>query len=209
MVALGRRGFIVAAGSAAAHALSGDEKTVDGGFADISWPGSPQRTCPVLPPGSGGADRLGRTCVGCQLCVAQCPNGVLRPSKGAGRMFLPEMGFERGYCRPECTTCGDVCPAGAIRRFTPEEKRNIHVGHAVWSKDRCLAATEGVTCTACQRHCPVNAIVLEPLDSSDKASPKVPVVDEARCIGCGACEHLCPARPMPAMTVEGLERHIG
>ena len=25
----------------------------------------------------------------------------------------PEMSFERGYCRPECTKCAEVCPTGA------------------------------------------------------------------------------------------------
>ena len=28
-----------------------------------------------------------------------------------------------------------------------------------------------------------------------------------RCIGCGACENLCPARPFSAIYVEGHERH--
>ena len=35
----------------------------------------------------------------------------------------------------------------------------------------------------------------------------IPVVDAVKCIGCGACENLCPARPMPAMTVEGCAVH--
>ena len=28
-----------------------------------------------------------------------------------------------------------------------------------------------------------------------------------RCIGCGACENLCPSRPFSAIYVEGHERH--
>jgi formate hydrogenlyase subunit 6/NADH:ubiquinone oxidoreductase subunit I len=40
-----------------------------------------------------------------------------------------------------------------------------------------------------------------------KRSPKIPVIDIERCIGCGACEHLCPARPFSAIYVEGHERH--
>ena len=122
-------------------------------------------------------------------------------------MMQPVMGFEHGYCRPECTACGDACPAGAIRRLTPQQKKSVRIGHAVWNKDLCLAASEGVTCHACERHCLGKAITLVPLDRKDKKSPKVPKVDEAKCIGCGACEHLCPARPMPAMVVEGLARH--
>ena len=35
----------------------------------------------------------------------------------------------------------------------------------------------------------------------------IPAVDESRCIGCGACEYLCPARPFAAIYVEGHEVH--
>ena len=73
--------------------------------------------------------------------------------------------------------------------------------------DRCLAAQEGVNCNACLWHCPAEAIKLVPMDEANPKSAKVPVVDAEKCLGCGACEHLCPARPMPAMTVEGLETH--
>ena len=209
MVAVSRRTFLASAGTAVvAGALADDEKIVDGGYADVSWPGDPVRATPVLPPGAENAERFSRLCVGCQLCVTKCPNHVLRSCGSAksasplGRL-QPEMRFTRGYCRPECTTCGEVCPAGAIRRLSPKEKQAVHVGHAVWHKDLCLAASEGVTCHACERHCPVNAITLAPGDPNDKNSPKVPVVDAEKCIGCGACEHLCPSRPFPAMTVEG------
>ncbi len=32
-----------------------------------------------------------------------------------------------------------------------------------------------------------------------------PVVDRGRCVGRGACEHVCPARPLPAIYVKGYE----
>ena len=38
-------------------------------------------------------------------------------------------------------------------------------------------------------------------------SPKIPVVNAERCIGCGACENLCPSRPFSAIYVEGHENH--
>ena len=207
-----RRGFIAAAGAgaavcAAAGAEKEDDKLTDGGIADVTPPGVPERQLHVVPPGAGGHRNFSTRCVGCQLCVNACSNNVLRPSKDPRRVFQPEMGFENGYCRPECTKCGEVCPAGAIRRITPEEKKTIHVGHAVWHSELCIAYTEGVDCSACAEHCPANAIVRVPMNEKDKNSPKVPVVDAMLCIGCGACENLCPARPMPAMTVEGLECH--
>ena len=45
------------------------------------------------------------------------------------------------------------------------------------------------------------------LDPNDEHSLKIPAVNEARCIGCGACENLCPARPFSAIYVEGHEVH--
>ena len=212
MVEVNRRGFLATAATAAIAALAEDEKLTDGGYAEVTSPGAPARKMPLVPPGADGLESFSRRCVGCQLCVTQCPNQVLRPLRarhpGAPlEMMQPVMGFEHGYCRPECTACGDACPAGAIRRLTPQQKKSVRIGHAVWNKDLCLAASEGVTCHACERHCLGKAITLVPLDRKDKNSPKVPKVDEAKCIGCGACEHLCPARPMPAMVVEGLARH--
>lgn len=46
-----------------------------------------------------------------------------------------------------------------------------------------------------------------PSNPSNPDSLKIPAVNEARCIGCGACENLCPARPLSAIYVEGHERH--
>ena len=203
-----RRGFLVGAGLAAGAAFAADEEKVfDGGVASVLPPGVPERETPVVPPGAGSLDNFRIRCVGCQLCVQQCPNHVLRAARDPRRALQPEMGFEHGYCRPECTTCGEICPAGAIQPVTVARKRNIHTGVAVWHQDRCLAAVEGVPCDACARHCPVHAIYMVATVENDPSAPKVPAVDRMKCIGCGACEHLCAARPLPAMVVKGLEVH--
>lgn len=206
-----RRGFLAVAGSGAVFGATlneaADDKLTDGGIADVTPPGVAERETCIVPPGATGHRNFSTRCVGCQLCVEVCPNNVLRPSKNPRRAFQPEMGFEHGYCRPECVKCGEVCPAGAIRRISPAEKKTVHVGQATWHQDRCIAAQDGVNCSACEAHCPVRAIVRVPMDEKDPNSPKIPVVDKTLCIGCGACEHLCPARPMPAMTVEGLVQH--
>ena len=46
-----------------------------------------------------------------------------------------------------------------------------------------------------------------PSDPDDDESLLIPSVDTERCIGCGACENLCPARPFSAIYVEGHEVH--
>lgn len=115
----------------------------------------------------------------------------------------PEMSYERGYCRPECTKCAEVCPAGAIRPITRAEKSSVQVGHAVWVRKNCVPLTDGKECGNCARHCPTKAIEMVPSDMNDSTSLKIPVINTEKCIGCGACENLCPARPFSAIYIEG------
>lgn len=119
----------------------------------------------------------------------------------------PESSYERGYCRPECVKCSDVCPAGAIRPISVAEKSSVQIGHAVWVKANCVPLTDGVECGNCARHCPVGAITMVPSEKGREDSLKIPVVNAERCIGCGACENLCPSRPFSAIYVEGHENH--
>jgi len=112
----------------------------------------------------------------------------------------PEMRYDRGYCRPECTRCSQVCPTGAITPITPEEKTQWKVGTAEVNYDLCVT-TQGTSCGNCSRHCPVGAIMMVSRDGSEVLSPSV---EKYLCIGCGACENLCPVRPISAIKVNGL-----
>lgn len=187
--------------------MKAEEKTVDGGLAVIEDKKVPKRATPIVPPGAKGIRHLTNHCTACQLCVSVCPNGVLRPSTELDSFMQPRSSYERGYCRPECTRCSDVCPAGAIRPVTVEEKSSIQIGHAVWIKDNCIPLVDGVECGNCARHCPTGAIQMVPYDAENPESVKIPVVNTEKCIGCGACENLCPARPFSAIYVEGNRIH--
>lgn len=203
-----RRSFLTATAIlATATTLKAQEKKVDGGLAAIEDKKIPKRAIPILPPGALSARDFARHCTACQLCVSVCPNEVLRPSTDLMKLMQPEMSYERGYCRPECTKCGDVCPAGAIHPITAADKSATQIGHAVWIKKNCIPLTDGVECGNCARHCPAGAIQMVPSDPQQEDSPKIPVVNTERCIGCGACENLCPARPFSAIYVEGHEMH--
>lgn len=203
-----RRSFLTATTLIAASAtLKAQEKKVDGGLAVIEDKKIPTRTTPIVPPGAWSARHFAQHCTACQLCVSACPNNVLRPSTELTKLMQPEMSYERGYCRPECTRCSDVCPAGAIRPITVEEKSSTRIGHAVWIKKNCIPLTDGVECGNCARHCPSGAILMVPSDSEDVNTVKIPVVNAERCIGCGACENLCPSRPFSAIYVEGHTMH--
>lgn len=203
-----RRSFLSAtAVLAATSVVKAQEKKVDGGLAVIEDKKIPVRATPIVPPGAWSARHFAQHCTACQLCVSACPNNVLRPSTELAKLMQPEMSYERGYCRPECTRCSDVCPAGAIRPITIEEKSSTRIGHAVWIKKNCISLTDGVECGNCARHCPSGAILMVPSDSDDPNSVRIPVVNAERCIGCGACENLCPARPFSAIYVEGHTMH--
>jgi len=180
---------------------------MDGGLADIEDKVAPERQIPLAPPGSLSLRNLATRCTGCQLCVSECPNQVLRPSSDLMHLMLPLMSYEHGYCRPECTRCSEVCPAGAIKKVDKPEKSSIQIGHAVWIKKNCVVLTDEVECGNCARHCPSGAIEMVPLDPDNEESPMVPAINEAACIGCGACEYVCPSRPFSAIYVEGHEVH--
>lgn len=189
-MALTRRGLLLAVGDA--HVYDAPEAAKDDGSPGYAAPRERERA--QVPGTAESLASFKAKCVGCQLCIRECCHQVLKPSARADHLFKPELDFRQGWCPPECNRCGTVCPAGALKPVSEEEKLKARLGVAKWHKERCLA-TRGVTCNACLRHCPVKAI------SHDAQGH--PVVDEKSCIGCGACEFFCPARPATAMQVEG------
>ena len=179
-------------------------KKVDGGFAEVLPKRAPERETPLTPPGSQSVKDFYRRCTGCQLCVAECPNNVLRPSTDLEHLMQPCMSFEKGFCRPECTRCSELCPAGAIRKIGKEEKTQYHVGTARVNVDLCLEATGRSQCGKCAQSCPTGAIVMVEHEELFRR----PAVTEEVCIGCGKCEYLCPVRPISAIVINGKTVHI-
>ena len=207
-----RRAFIAGTVATLVGAkIKAAEKVVDGGLAPITDKKIVERKTPICPPGAISLRNLQQRCTGCQLCVSSCPNGVLHPSTDFMHYMQPTLSYENAHCRPECHACSDVCPAGAILPLGDSheekmtQKSSLKIGRAVWVKENCLPAIDGVRCGNCARYCPSGAISMVPSDPNNDRSPKIPVIDEERCIGCGACEHLCPARPFTAIYVEGIE----
>lgn len=204
----GRRTFLLSSALLTTAAIAQKkDKLMDGGLAEIQDKVAPERQTPIAPPGAGSRANLEQHCTGCQLCISECPNEVLRPSDDLWHLMMPVMSYERGYCRPECNRCSQICPAGAIKPITVEYKASTQIGHAVFIKKNCVVLRDEVECGNCASHCPTGAIEMVPSDPNDEESPYIPAVNEARCIGCGACENLCPARPHSAIYVEGHEQH--
>lgn len=202
----GRRQFVMTAALLGGAAISAkaQQAHLDGGLADIVPKSNPARTERLVPFGAESVDDFYSRCTACQLCVSNCPNHVLRPSTDLKHLLQPEMGYENGFCRPECTLCSEICPSGAIKPVTREQKLATHIGRATVNLDLCVSALGQDSCGNCASRCPVGAIRMVVDQESGR---KVPAVSEEICIGCGACEFLCPSRPISAITVNGLAVH--
>ncbi|MBQ6082393.1 MAG: 4Fe-4S dicluster domain-containing protein [Bacteroidales bacterium] len=202
----GRRAFITTAallGTTALEAKTGRRKR-SGAVVPHNNPASQTR---ITPPGSISLKNLNDKCIACQLCIQSCPSHVLKPSTDLGHFMQPVMVYNDTYCRPECNSCSSVCPTGAIKPLSVEEKASTQIGHAVWHPWLCVPMANGDSCGHCAEHCPTGAITMVDGESAEGKAVKIPAVDSAKCIGCGACQALCPARPESAIRVEGHEIH--
>jgi formate hydrogenlyase subunit 6/NADH:ubiquinone oxidoreductase subunit I len=117
---------------------------------------------------------------------------------GFSGLFSPVAVAGRGPCEAECNACGHVCPSGAIRPLPLQEKMWAKMGTAVITPGKCLAWEFDRSCLICDEACPYGAIELQ---QSPEHEVAVPVVLENRCTGCGACEHACPVRAIPAVRI--------
>jgi ferredoxin len=163
-------------------------------------PSCPTRRVPISPPGTGSIERFLDRCTACQLCVSVCPTHVLQPSfleYGLAGIMKPHLDFERSFCNFECTSCGDICPDGAILRLAPADKKLTCIGVADIDYDKCIVKTNGTDCAACSEHCPTQAVSTVPYGNN----LRLPQMHRGLCIGCGACEYACPVRPARAITV--------
>jgi len=162
----------------------------------------------TFPPGAKSGDNFLTKCTGCQICIATCPSHILKPSITewtlAGFM-QPFMDFDAGFCVHACNQCSLICPTGAIQPITKEKKLTEKIGTAVFLKRFCVVHTDETDCAACAEHCPVSAIEMIPHNLEKHLY--LPYVHEEVCIGCGACEHICPVTPSKAIVVQGLNIH--
>lgn len=159
---------------------------------------------PMSPPGSVSHKNLLDHCTSCHLCVSKCPSHVLKPAGmeyGLGGIMQPVMKFDDGYCNYDCNLCSQICPAGAIRPLTVEQKHATQPGHVVFNKDICVVNVNRTSCGACAEHCPVQALHMVPFEGG----LTIPEANQELCVGCGGCEFICPVK---AVHIEGNPVHL-
>ena len=183
----GRRTFLAAAGVSGVAALVVGRLAGTAGKKAAAAGGVP----PVMPPGAGNRDDFNRRCTGCGICIANCTGHTLKPAfleYGLAGMGQPRLSFEIGKCEYECSKCSDLCPTGALRKLTREEKRSCRIGQVHYFRERCVVVTDGTSCGACAEHCPTGALQMV----SYKGHLTIPQVIADLCIGCGCCQYICP-----------------
>ena len=180
----------------------------------------------IRPPGSVPEREFLERCIRCAECMKVCPNNALHPAffeAGLEGLWTPILIPRIGYCEHSCVLCGDVCPTGAIQKITEEQKmgigqKPISIGTAFYDQGRCLPWSMGVPCIVCEEFCPTSPKAIwveevdvpkrEPVAEEPGQPPKLkmvhvqrPHVDPSLCIGCGACEKVCPVQDKPAVYV--------
>ncbi len=170
-------------------------------------PFASRKEFPILPPGAGDKETFSALCSRCYACVNVCPTRILAvdfpKDADMGRWFEPEMNAYRGTCQESCNNCTQVCPTGAIKKLSFDDKHQTQIGIAKVIKEKCIAWCEKDHCVVCIEFCPYLAI-----DSTESVSgyPR-PVVNPDKCRGCGICQNACPVRdPGAAIVVGGVEK---
>jgi len=203
-----RKVLVAAATGAAVLPLARASDTLDSNYYDRL----------IRPPGSVPEREFMERCIRCAECMKVCPNNALHPAlleSGIEGLWTPILIPRIGYCEPTCVLCGQVCPTGAIQKITEEQKLGnpvrhvepIKIGTAFYDHGRCLPWSMATPCIVCEEFCPTSpkSIWVEEIDVPDRNGQMVhvqrPHVDPQLCIGCGACEKVCPVQDRPAVYV--------
>lgn len=153
----------------------------------------------IRPPGSREETDFLERCVRCGICMKACPTGGLQPAvdeAGVAGLWTPVLVPRIGYCSPECTACGDLCPTEAIQPFHRDEKDHLYIGQASIDQSTCLVWAQDRTCLVCDEMCHYKAIRW-----TERDGKLLPLVDMGICVGCGNCENKCPVQPHAAIRV--------
>lgn len=159
----------------------------------------------VVPPGGKNTSLFLDRCVGCGMCVSVCPTKVLAPDFRKSILtstMVPVMDYDSSYCSYECNICMSVCPSPALSYLSLRQKKQTKIGSSSLDKNVCIPYVKNQECGACAEHCPSGAIEMKSI-----GDVMAPVIDTNYCIGCGACQYICPTVPKKAIVVKAQKIH--
>lgn len=140
---------------------------------------------PILPPGAVSPEDFAQKCTNCGLCVEHCKGKILK--KPDADYETVHIDFSKGKCEYDCKNCSDICPTGAIKKMSIEEKQNCRIGLVKLDRDICSK------CGLCAHICPKGAL--------KHIAGNVPEYLPAKCIGCGACQNICPVHAIEIISI--------
>ncbi len=142
----------------------------------------------LRPPGALEETRFLEVCTKCSNCLEVCDGAIIMNSHEGPESF-PHINPREEPCKL-CMECVDVCPTGALEKV---EREKVKMGVAVIDESKCFSY-HGLLCGFCIRRCPLENVALTTY------SWEKPMVNEEKCVGCGACEFIC-IHPDKAITV--------
>jgi ferredoxin len=165
----------------------------------------------LRPPGAIEESGFLPLCIRCGSCVPVCPNSALRLQgleNGFENFLTPRIEPGLGYCIMPvngCQRCIEACPVDVLQPIplegTPPNRLStvLKMGTAFVDKKVCIPYALRRSCLSCKEICPVDGAI-----SVEKGQgPGRPVFNHEVCVGCGACEHVCPTKPK-AVSVTGI-----
>jgi|WetSurMetagenome_2_1015567.scaffolds.fasta_scaffold14570_3 ferredoxin len=146
----------------------------------------------LLPPAAIEPVLFNSLCCRCGNCSRACPTGIIIPNTDFVNVLAwmtPRISFKSGYCLETCNLCSQVCPSGAITLFDVKAKDQLFIGTAEIHLENCLLLNNK-ECVRCKESCKFDALEFV---AEENILNVTPVVNTKKCVGCGACEVICPA----------------
>ncbi|MBF0473766.1 MAG: 4Fe-4S dicluster domain-containing protein [Nitrospirae bacterium] len=147
------------------------------------------------PPGAIAEAEFLKTCTRCDECIKACPENAIMKVIMLGSVLhlTPIINFREAPCRL-CVDlpCTKSCSAGALVKV--ESVSDVKIGVARINRNLCYSWL-GQDCEYCVSSCPLSG---EAIAKNEEGKP---VIDEAKCSGCGVCEFICPVRTSAVMVI--------
>ena len=141
----------------------------------------------LRPPGATEEVLFLALCDHCGKCAAACPYNVIAVmDESAGiAAGTPAIHPAYGPCRfCDDLPCARACPTGAL---DARRAATVPMGTVALDTARCFAWC-GSECDECVKACPRTGKALQLREGRV-------YVDRSECVGCGMCQHVCPAAP--------------